>query len=59
MMYGILSLSGDYTNASILTNHPIEPVEAGPFFFTLKKLYDSDNFDILRQGQSLLRTSSL
>ena len=58
MMYGILSLSGDYTNASILTNHPIEPVEAGPFF-TLKKLYDSDNFDILRQVQSLLRTSSL
>lgn len=57
MMYGILSLSGDYTNASILTNHPIEPVEAGPF--SLKKLYDSDNFDILRQGQSLLRTSSL
>lgn len=32
MMCGILSLSGDYTNASILTNHPIEPVEAGSFF---------------------------
>ena len=58
MMCGILSLSGDYTNASILTNHPIEPVEAGSFF-TLNQPYDSDTLDSFHQGQSLLKTSCL
>lgn len=58
MMYGILSLSGDYTNASILTNHPIEPVVAGSFF-TLKQPYDSNKLDILRQDQSFVRISCL
>lgn len=58
MMCGILSLSGDYTNASILTNHPIDPVVAGSFF-TLNQPYDSDTLDSFHQGQSLLRTSFL
>ena len=58
MMCGILSLSGDYTNASILTNHPIEPVEAGSFFI-LNQAHDSDKLDILHQGQSFVRISYL